>query len=52
MKVQKINMRIETHIVDPKYGGNGITPKRHMNVDYYINGRRKDNPNIILEPKK
>lgn len=32
---QKLDFRIETHTVPKKYGGNGVTPQRHMNVDLY-----------------
>ena len=34
---QKMDIRIETHIVPPKYGGNGLSPQRHLNVDLYPN---------------
>ena len=34
---QKLDFRIETHTVPVKYGGNGVTPQRHMNVDLYPN---------------
>lgn len=34
---QKLDFRIETHTVPQKYGGNGLTPQRHMNVDLYPN---------------
>lgn len=47
---EKINLRIETHRIDNKNGGNGATPQRHMNVDYYNNGKRKTNDHTILEP--
>jgi len=29
----KIDLRVETHRLPSKYGGDGITPTRHMNVD-------------------
>lgn len=29
----KMGLRIETQKVSPKFGGNGVTPQRHMNVD-------------------
>jgi RHS repeat-associated protein len=35
--IQKLDFRIETHPLPPKYGGNGTTPQRHMNVDLYPN---------------
>jgi RHS repeat-associated protein len=34
---QKLDLRIETHTIPKKYGGNGVTPQRHMNVDLYPN---------------
>jgi hypothetical protein len=34
---QKLDFRIETHPIPKKFGGDGITPKRHMNVDLYPN---------------
>jgi hypothetical protein len=46
---EKINLRIESHIVEKKFGGNGTSSQRHMNVDYYKNGRRKTNNHTILE---
>ena len=33
--IEKMDFRIETHVVPTKYGGNGVTPQRHMNVDLY-----------------
>lgn len=30
---QKLDLRIETHPLSKKLGGDGITPQRHMNVD-------------------
>lgn len=35
--IKKLDFRIETHTVPQKYGGNGISPQRHMNVDLYPN---------------
>ena len=46
---EKINMRVETHVVDKKFGGNGTSPEKHMNVDYFKNGKRKTNDHTILE---
>lgn len=46
---EKINLRVETHVVDKKYGGNGINPQKHMNVDYYNNNKRKTNSHKIIE---
>lgn len=46
---EKINLRIETHVIDKKFGGNGTSSQRHMNVDYYKNGKRKTNDHTILE---
>jgi hypothetical protein len=37
----KLDVRVETHTVPTKYGGNGTTPQRHMNVDLYP---KKSNP--------
>jgi len=37
----KLDVRVETHTVPKKYGGNGTTPQRHMNVDLYP---KKSNP--------
>jgi hypothetical protein len=34
---QKLDVRVETHTVPQKYGGNGVTPQKHMNVDLYPN---------------
>jgi hypothetical protein len=34
---QKLDVRIETHTLPQKYGGNGLTPQRHLNVDLYPN---------------
>lgn len=34
---RQINLRIETHEVPTKFGGNGVTPQRHMNVDLLPN---------------
>ena len=47
---QKSDFRILTHAVPKKFGGNGVTPQRHMNVDLYPD--KKILPNIghkILE---
>ncbi|MBS3915313.1 MAG: hypothetical protein KG003_12530 [Bacteroidetes bacterium] len=41
--VIKLDFRIETHPLPVKYGGDGITPQRHMNVDLYPN--KKTLPN-------
>ncbi len=30
---EKLDIRIKTHIVPEKFGGNGKTPQRHLNVD-------------------
>lgn len=38
---KKIDMRIETHKVPKKYGGNGKTPQRHFNADYKFRGRQR-----------
>jgi len=32
---QKLDFRIETHAVPQRYGGDGVTPQRHMNLDLY-----------------
>ena len=32
---RKLDIRVETHTVPKKHGGNGTTPQRHMNVDLY-----------------
>jgi hypothetical protein len=32
---QKLDFRIETHTVPQRFGGNGVTPQKHMNVDLY-----------------
>lgn len=29
----KLNIRVETHVVPKKFGGNGTTPQRHLNVE-------------------
>ncbi len=34
---RKIDLRIETHPLPKKYGGDGITPQRHLNIDLYPN---------------
>ena len=34
---EKIDVRVETHVVPKKYGGNGTTPQRHLNVDLHPN---------------
>jgi RHS repeat-associated protein len=34
---QKLDFRIETHPLPSKYGGNGTSPQRHMNVDLHPN---------------
>ncbi len=34
---QKLDFRIETHPLPIKYGGDGVTPQKHMNVDLYPN---------------
>ncbi|MEO6963929.1 MAG: hypothetical protein ABIY90_18315 [Puia sp.] len=31
--ISKLDFRIETHNLPAKYGGDGVTPMRHMNVD-------------------
>lgn len=47
---QKLDFRIETHIVPTKYGGNGLTPQRHINVDIYPNKKIiPNNGHVILE---
>ena len=46
---EKINLRIETHKVETRFGGNGQNPQKHMNVDYYKNNKRKTNNHTILE---
>jgi hypothetical protein len=33
--IQKMDLRIESHIVPKRFGGNGTTDQRHMNVDLY-----------------
>ena len=33
--IEMMDFRIETHVVPTKFGGNGVTPQRHMNVDLY-----------------
>ena len=52
-ETQKINLRVETHSLPRKYGGNGKTPIRHMNVDYYERQGdkwvQKKSNHIILE---
>lgn len=30
---QKLDLRVESHKLPPKYGGDGVNPTRHMNVD-------------------
>lgn len=37
----KVDVRVETHVVPKKYGGNGTTPQKHLNVDLYP---KKTNP--------
>ena len=37
----KVDVRVETHVVPKKYGGNGTTSQRHLNVDLYP---KKSNP--------
>lgn len=50
---QKLDMRIETHPLPAKYGGDGIIPIRHLNLDLYPRSLRNlpNNGHIIL-PKK
>ena len=45
----KIDFRIETHKLPPKYGGDGVTPVRHMNVDLKPKGNLPNNGHKILE---
>jgi RHS repeat-associated protein len=50
-----LNLRVETHTVPQKYGGNGKTPQRHMNVEpIKSNGKKAQNNypaggHVILE---
>lgn len=47
---QKLDLRIETHPVPQKYGGKGMTPQRHMNVDLYPNKKvLPNNGHKVLE---
>jgi hypothetical protein len=39
----KVDLRVESHALPSKYGGDGVTPQRHMNVDLYIDGKRQFN---------
>ena len=50
---EKLDFRIETHVVPKKYGGNGKTPQRHMNVDLYPKKKNSlpNNGHKILEEK-
>jgi RHS repeat-associated protein len=34
---ERVNIRIEEHTVPTRYGGNGTTPQRHLNVDLMPN---------------
>jgi hypothetical protein len=45
----KINFRIETHPLPAKYGGDGVTPIRHMNVDLNPNNDLPNNGHKILQ---
>ena len=46
---RKIDLRIESHPLPKKLGGNGVSPQPHMNVDYYENGVKIKTYHIILE---
>lgn len=47
---KKLDFRVETHTLPKKFGGNGVTPQRHMNVDLYPNKKvLPNNGHKILE---
>lgn len=48
---QKLNVRIESHALPPKYGGDFVTPQRHMNVELRpeSNPPLKNNGHVILD---
>ncbi len=52
-RTQKNDLRVESHPLSTKLGGNGKTPIRHMNVDYYerrgSEWLKKKSNHIILE---
>ncbi len=48
---KSLNVRVETHVVEKKFGGNGKTPQRHMNVETVPAKKNKlpNNGHVILE---